>query len=600
MLEKIINSKTRLAILSFLFQNVAGKYYSREIANRLNLDEANVYKELANLEAGGFIASEMLDNRKYFFVNEKNTFFVGLQEILKHYGNKDEFIIIEEIPDYYPMMVALPWNTYYTNRFLDQIGLQQKFSHLLSTYKNNICQILVPKGEFEKIGLEMLEKVQNDESWGEQIIADLGKREQDLYNASNNLKKKNLKALSNRELFNIYDAYYQTYSSLHIFHWIHTASDLGDNVFSKYLMQYLKKKIENTPHTLGDVFSILTTPTKEAKPTEEYRNLLNILKHIIVDKEISEYFSNTDTRMVVKNLYEKDPRIDDMLDEHVENFGWLGYGVVGPSWSKEYFIDILGSLIRQKSDPEKLLKAMDDNRENVMSRQQHFIEELSIDTVHQRVFKFARDLVFTKGTRKDSMFHSYSVIENLFREIGRRNYLSLRQVRYMYPHEFKKLLIDEDFQTSVLNDRFQTSIYYSSGKYEDDLILTGQESEDFLSKVNIIKENIDNVKILYGDCASPGKVRGEVRVVNVVKDISKMNQGDVLVSISTNPDLVPAIKKASAIITDVGGITCHAAIISRELGIPCVVGTKIATKVLTDTDIVDVNATHGKIDIISK
>ena len=78
----------------------------------------------------------------------------------------------------------------------------------------------------------------------------------------------------------------------------------------------------------------------------------------------------------------------------------------------------------------------------------------------------------------------------------------------------------------------------------------------------------------------------------------KMNVGDVLVSIATTPDLVPAIKKASAIVTDVGGITCHAAIISRELGIPCVVGTRIATKVVKDGTVLDVNATHGKINII--
>ena len=79
-----------------------------------------------------------------------------------------------------------------------------------------------------------------------------------------------------------------------------------------------------------------------------------------------------------------------------------------------------------------------------------------------------------------------------------------------------------------------------------------------------------------------------------------MKAGDILISVATTPDLIPAIKKASAIVTDVGGITCHAAIISRELGIPCVVGTKISTKILKDGMIIDVDATHGKVDIISE
>ncbi|MFZ2978091.1 MAG: HAD-IA family hydrolase, partial [Candidatus Magasanikiibacteriota bacterium] len=78
-----------------------------------------------------------------------------------------------------------------------------------------------------------------------------------------------------------------------------------------------------------------------------------------------------------------------------------------------------------------------------------------------------------------------------------------------------------------------------------------------------------------------------------------MEDNNVLVSYATSPDIMPAIKKAVAIVTDLGGIICHAAIVSRELHIPCVVGTKIATKVLQDGDIVEVDATHGIIRIIN-
>ena len=63
----------------------------------------------------------------------------------------------------------------------------------------------------------------------------------------------------------------------------------------------------------------------------------------------------------------------------------------------------------------------------------------------------------------------------------------------------------------------------------------------------------------------------------------------------TRPELVPAMKKAAAIVTDEGGLTSHAAIVSRELGIPCVVGTKISTKIFKDGDLVEVNANHGSV-----
>lgn len=81
--------------------------------------------------------------------------------------------------------------------------------------------------------------------------------------------------------------------------------------------------------------------------------------------------------------------------------------------------------------------------------------------------------------------------------------------------------------------------------------------------------------------------------MNKPEDVAKLVKGDVLVSIATTPDLVTAMRKASAIVTDVGGLTCHAAIVSRELGIPCIVGTKIATKVLRDGGVVEVDATRG-------
>lgn len=80
--------------------------------------------------------------------------------------------------------------------------------------------------------------------------------------------------------------------------------------------------------------------------------------------------------------------------------------------------------------------------------------------------------------------------------------------------------------------------------------------------------------------------------------MGKVQKGDILVAVMTRPDYIVGIKKAAAIVTDEGGITCHAAIVAREIGIPCVIATKIATKVLKDGDLVEVNANHGVVKII--
>lgn len=99
--------------------------------------------------------------------------------------------------------------------------------------------------------------------------------------------------------------------------------------------------------------------------------------------------------------------------------------------------------------------------------------------------------------------------------------------------------------------------------------------------------------ILKGIPASAGVVNGRVKIIMDPSDCSKMKEGDILVTEMTNPLFVPAIQKAKAIVTNVGGLLSHAAIVSRELGIPCVVGTKKATKILKDGQNIKVDGKKG-------
>ncbi len=114
-------------------------------------------------------------------------------------------------------------------------------------------------------------------------------------------------------------------------------------------------------------------------------------------------------------------------------------------------------------------------------------------------------------------------------------------------------------------------------------------------KAEVNEEITDEEVILQGSPASPGFVSGQVKKIGSINEFSKLNKGDILVTQMTTPDMVPIMKKASAIVTDTGGLTSHAAIVSRELGIPCVVGTREATRKLHDGDIVTVDATAGKV-----
>jgi pyruvate,water dikinase len=109
------------------------------------------------------------------------------------------------------------------------------------------------------------------------------------------------------------------------------------------------------------------------------------------------------------------------------------------------------------------------------------------------------------------------------------------------------------------------------------------------------KITIEANPILKGLGVSPGVASGIVRIIHGMEDITKVQNGDILVTKMTSPDLVPVMSKCSAIITDSGGVTSHAAIVSREMGIPCVVGTHTATKTLKDGMEVTVDSYNGLI-----
>ena len=101
--------------------------------------------------------------------------------------------------------------------------------------------------------------------------------------------------------------------------------------------------------------------------------------------------------------------------------------------------------------------------------------------------------------------------------------------------------------------------------------------------------------LLRGLGASPGRVSGSVRILSSPDEGATLERGEILVAAMTNPDWVPVLRRAGALVTDGGGMTCHAAIVSRELGVPCIVGTRRATEVLRDGELITVDAAKGEV-----
>ncbi len=158
----------------------------------------------------------------------------------------------------------------------------------------------------------------------------------------------------------------------------------------------------------------------------------------------------------------------------------------------------------------------------------------------------------------------------------------------MLSEEFEEYLKNGNLpQKNILQKRHQESILtFNKGMRESWL---GLEAIN-LKKIILGDEDGDEVK---GQAGYSGFVRGKVRVILDPTSVADFNDGDILVAEMTRPDYLPLIKKAAAVVTDAGGVLCHAAIITREMKKPCVIGTKIASKVFKDGDDVEVNADKG-------
>lgn len=141
----------------------------------------------------------------------------------------------------------------------------------------------------------------------------------------------------------------------------------------------------------------------------------------------------------------------------------------------------------------------------------------------------------------------------------------------------------------------------ASGYFFTDNHLYTARSRSFIENkfnINLEKLTEEKVKKFKGQSAFKGLVKGTVKIVYGTRQMDKVEHGDIIVTPMTMPYFLPAIKKAGAIVTDEGGLTCHAAIVARELNKPCLVGTKIATKVLKDGDLVEVDANKGIVKIL--
>jgi len=438
---------------------------------------------------------------------------------------------------------------------------------------NSVIYVYLPS-QWARAHELIVKKITTDISYLEKIFSQIYIQCHKLENIGRKINNLKLSKKSNLDLYNLYQSFYKQNILTYGYGGTMPMLDFQKHTFfSDELLKYLKKKVKK--ELVSRYFVILTTPTKDTFDRLEQKDILKLYAEIY------------QKRININNLPKN---IDTKLSKHIKKWAWLPYLYQGPAGDRSYFLDELKDFKRRKIDPSKRLREFEEEKEKIKNEQREIIKIIKPDKFYKKLIELARESVFLKVYRRSYQTKGYYLIEPLLNEIAKRLHLTIKQVRFMLPQEVKTALKAGRLNLTEINSRTNYCVYKNTAKQK--LVFTGQKARDFFNQVK--KEKIDkSLKTIKGTTACAGKAKGTVKIINSIQDMKKMKAGDILVSGATNPNLMPAIRQASAIVTDEGGLSCHAAIVSRELNIPCVVGTGFITQVVKDGDRLQVDANNA-------
>jgi len=466
-------------------------------------------------------------------------------------------------------------------------GLKIKDHHFIQCFfKNGEIDWITLKQDqiflFNKI-IEI--HLRNNNYWQSEIKKWL-KKKKIIVDIFNELKEKKLKGVSDKELIVDLERIFNNQIKARK---VSSLIDSFNLCAGERLIELLTKSLdENKLVDINKVFCILTAPEKESFLNEARNDLIKITGLIKKNKSLqNKIASGTNKR------HDLPKRIEDLIKKHLDEFSWIktisfsqgmGYGF------NQVITEIRG-LIKEKTRTNNRNRGIENNKKQrkMLIKKHRFNKEIRAISDLSVLFIYWQDL------RKENTMRSTYLATRYLKELAKRRKIDFDTLTYLYFPELK-LLMDNKIKLKEIKARKNGAYFiFYKDKFE---VYSYKQVKDVLDK--ILMKDIKGVKKLQGMCASRGYAKGRVKVLMNIKEMKKVKKGNILVAPGTRPEVVPAMKRAAAVIIDDGGITSHAAIVSRELGLPCVIGTKVATKVLKDGDLVEVDADQGIIRIIKK
>jgi phosphohistidine swiveling domain-containing protein len=570
MIEKLFSSKVMFSVLLELFRENK-ELSTSQLVELTKKKQPNIKKELDKLLMMGVVVVQNKNNNNCYRLDKNYIYFNALEALFDNYFKSGKRFVLFNEEDSVSFLTLQYILDGFAADYAIKDGVSSFVPETFTIFKNNYGRFYMEEGEVKRLCGESFEKLKNNPSFVffkiKPMTLKAGETTLDIFRS---LKTKDFIVSKDVALATLDE--FKKISDIQCSYGLIAVLELRDYIYSNYLKSYLKERSKGSSATLHYALEKLLAPDE--------LTLTQTLKIKLLELALDKKFE----QVKLKALH--------------EDWVWLNFGYRGPGLEYAYLEESLNELKQKPSvELKDELSRLMNYREVVQQEKNAIFGKLKIDDKHKNFINALSLLSYLKVYRKDIAFlTNYCTLKLLKPYQGN---IALNDLFYLTLEEARKLVAGElKIEPNELAQREIECLHHSKGKK----LLVGKEVKDFLDSHNIEKEDVGvggSLRLLEGATACLGEtgnwVYGEVKIVNSANDMKKMNDGDILVSVATTPDILMAMKKAAAIVTDHGGITCHAAIVSRELKKPCLIGTKYATKIFKDGDKVVVCPRHGYI-----
>jgi len=452
------------------------------------------------------------------------------------------------------------------------------------------------RNEIDKQYINVLQSIDSQTNFPQRFVKKNDLLFKNVLTAAKNFRSKKISKFNNSQLLKLFDIFIKNITKAPIITaqlWSIEACFSDKSPLLIFLKKWLST--QDKSNQLDRYKQLLCFSPKPSVAQKERMDFWQVIKVISSNKSAKKLFQNNPPKKIIEQL-PNFQQANRKIKHHAKKYEWMNSEYRSGPWPLERWISQFKKSVNKNADQE--INKIKTNHQKVLKNKKSLIRRMNPPKNVMQVIA-ALDVFVAKRDWAKGLFSQALLDYSFFlKELAKRIGLAKMEVLDYTIEEIREYLKTEKKVYAIeLKRRKKGFAFYSvKGKQE---IYNGKSLKQLIKKENIGAPFAEPKKqqVISGISANLGRVRAKVRVIENLQQLSDFKKGEIIVTYMTTMEFTPSFKKAVGVITDEGGLSSHAAIISREFNIPCLVGTKIATRVLKNGDVVVLDANKGLVKI---